>query len=122
LPEKISCAYDYYEYLKDRYLKALPNTSVQGWHDEKNSNFIDITIEKIGHVHEYDPTHPWRTIPKAGINYARQYSAQICNSIAEMFQFDSSITRQLILIEGNAGTGKTTLSHKVCKEWALKIF
>ena len=25
---------------------------------------------------------------------------------------------ELILIEGNVGTGKTTLSHKVCQEWA----
>jgi len=120
LPEKISCAYDYYVYLKDRYLNALPITSVQSWHDEKNSNFIDITIEKIGHVYDNELSHPWKTIPKAGKKYTRQYSAQKFKSYADMFQFDNFSTRKLILIEGNAGTGKTTLSHRVCKEWASK--
>ena len=115
---EISCAHDYQEYLKNRYSKALSDTSIEGWHDEQNSKFIDITIEKIGYVQEDELDRSLRTSSKPGINYRRQYSAQTCSSIAEMFQFDDSSKRQLILIEGNAGTGKTTLSHKVCKEWA----
>jgi len=100
-------------YLIDRY-KGLPNTSIQGWNDKQTSNFVDVTIEKIGGMRTIELANTCTTNSK--IQYARQYSAQICNSVAEIFQFNE---KQLILIEGNAGTGKTTLSYKVCKEWAV---
>ena len=35
----------------------------------------------------------------------------------KIFQVDCS-SYQLLLIEGNAGSGKTTLSYRVCKKWA----
>ena len=39
----------------------------------------------------------------------------------KIFNSTNDIGRQVILIEGNAGTGKTTLAHKVCKEWAKEM-
>ena len=71
-------------------------------------------IEKIVQVHKNDLAKTC-TNSKVLVNYTRQFSAEKCHSVTEIFQFDE---KQLILIEGNAGTGKTTLSYEVCKEWA----
>ena len=107
-PEE-SCIEDYCTYLKERY-KNLPNTSLQDWHDQLVCSFIDITIEKIGRVQSY-------TNSCSGAFYSRQYSTKTLASIAEMFQIDDNNKRQVVLIEGNAGSGKTTLFYKICKEW-----
>ena len=45
------------------------------------------------------------------------YGSQHYVKYDEIFQIDSS-THQLLLFEGNAGTGKTTFSYKVLKTWA----
>ena len=113
-----SCTHKYRKNLVDVYIK-LHVTSMQGWYDERNNNFIEVTIERTVHVQITEPIIYSTTSPNRVIQYTRQCSAaEPCNSIQEIFQFGGSNKGELILIEGNVGTGKTTLSHKVCQEWA----
>ena len=113
-----SCAHKYRENLIDVYNK-LHVTSMQGWYDEQNSNFIEVTIERTVYVQKTEPIIYSTTSPNKVIQYTRQCSAaEPHDSIREIFQFGGSKKGELILIEGNVGTGKTTLSHKVCQEWA----
>ena len=113
-----SCAFDYSVYLKDKY-KMQPVTVYQEWHSEQNSNFIDVTISK--YVYYGEPTNSFASSDDA-IDYEIQYHAEECASYKEVFEFDNSggnSHKQSILVEGIPGTGKTTFSHQICKEWAL---
>ena len=50
-------------------------------------------------------------------NYKQHTTTTPLNSLAEIFDVSRS-SRQVILIQGSPGSGKTTLSNKICTEWA----
>ncbi|XP_065894819.1 NACHT, LRR and PYD domains-containing protein 3-like isoform X2 [Dysidea avara] len=112
------CVLDqYYRYLKNRYL-SLPEVSLQGWHDSNinTKKFTDITIVKSIQTGEKDPQS---TSTVALLNREVEYSIHKCKSYDEIFKFDDNENgKLLILIEGNAGTGKTTFAQIVCKKWS----
>jgi len=114
---EMNCAHEYSEHLKAKY-KILPVTSMQGWYDEHNNSFINVTIEKNFFEQKGKQVDSYSTSPEAIMKHRIQYSSKTCNCIEEIFLPDNVDRKQLILIEGDAGTGKTTLSHKVCKDWA----
>jgi len=90
--------------------------SLQGWllSETHAKNFTNITIvkalQKKGPVYLCDNAN---TPDSSEI----EYSPQRCKSDDEIFQYDGSEDKLLILIEGNAGTGKTTSSYNICKRW-----
>ena len=105
----------YLDYLKSRY-GNLPVVSLQGWlHSETHAKkFTNITIvkalQKKGPVYLCDNAN---TPDSSEI----EYSPHRCKSDDEIFKHDDSEDKLLILIEGNAGTGKTTYSYNICKRW-----
>ena len=112
------CVLDqYYRYLKNRYL-SLPEVSLHGWHDSNinTKKFTDITIIKSIQKGEKDPQS---TSTVALLNREVEYSIHKCKSYDEIFKFDNNEDgKLLILIQGNAGTGKTTFAQNVCKKWS----
>ena len=108
--------HDYQTHLKCIY-KNLPEVSTQGWFDNSvQKQFINVTLvkslEKDTHnVEEYYSST--QQMIKGEVVYGNEEYVD-CNKI---FQIDCSAF-QLLLIEGNAGTGKTTFTYSVCKKWA----
>ena len=107
----------YQIHLKCTY-QALSILSKQGWIDSSNmkDQFINVTIiksmQRIGQSTEYT------TNTQEILNHQIQYSSEVYKIYNTLFETIDSTKRQLVLLEGNAGTGKTTLAYKVCKEWA----
>ena len=97
---------------------ALSILSKQGWIDNSNmeDHFINVTIiksmQRVGLDTEYT------TSSQVILDNQTQYSVEVFKMYNKLFETIDSRKRQLILLEGNAGTGKTTLAYKVCKEWA----
>ena len=56
------------------------------------------------------------------MNHKEESSTHKCKSYDEIFKFDKENSKLLILIEGNAGTGKTTFAHNICKKWSSKSY
>jgi len=111
----------YLGYLQCTY-SALPAVSKQGWLDSKmhTNCFTDITIvkssQKSGQVYLYNISSSTDTAYKREM----EYSAHRCTSDDEIFTFDNSEGKLLILLEGNAGTGKTSYSYNICRKWRSK--
>ena len=111
-----SALQEYQTGLKQTY-ENLPEVSTQGWFDDTlQRKFINITLvkslEKTEHNTEgccYSPEHIIEGEVVYGTHQYVHYD--------EIFQINCN-TYQLFLIEGNPGTGKTTLAYKVCKTWA----
>ena len=106
----------YFNHLKSTY-SLLPAVSLQGWHDSKThkKSYTNVTIvkssQRIGQDYLY--------IMRSGkiCEQETEYKAHRCKTDDEIFQYDDSEGKLLILIEGNAGTGKTTYSYNICKKW-----
>ena len=109
--------HDYQTRLKYIY-DNLPEVSTQGWFDNSvQKRSINVTLVKsqekdTNYVEEYYCSTQ-QMIIKGDVAYGTQEYVHY----NEIFQLDCSIF-QLLLIEGNAGTGKTTLAYRVCKKWA----
>jgi len=102
---------------------ALTAVSLQGWFDSKThtKTYTNITIvkstQKSGQAYLFNISSSTDTVHKREI----EYSAHRCRSDDEIFKFDDSEEgKLLILIEGNAGTGKTSYSYNICKRWKSK--
>ena len=101
----------YLKELESAY-RSLPAVSLQGWHGSKmhKKSYTNVTIVK--------PSQ------KIGQDYLDLHTGAICEQEIEctgdeIFHYNESEGKLLILIEGNAGTGKTTYSYNICKKWAF---
>ena len=107
----------YQGHLKQTY-HAMSIVSKQGWIDRSNMKdlFDNVTIiksrQKIGLDFEYT------TSSQEILDNQIQSTPEVFKMYNKLFETFDSRKRQLIVLEGNAGTGKTTLAYKVCKEWA----
>ena len=108
----------YLEYLRSTYSK-LPAVSLQGWLDSEThtKNYTNITIVKSSQKAGQGYLYNISSSAEAANKHEIEYSAHRCKSDDEIFTFDDSKGKLLILIEGNAGTGKTTYSYNICKRW-----
>ena len=106
---------DYQTFLKQRY-ENLPEISRQSWYDDDVKNkFVNVTLVKSLERDGNDIKEFFS--PEHNIEGEVVYGSRHYVYYDEIFQIDSS-THQLLLFEGNAGTGKTTFSYKVLKTWA----
>ena len=117
LQQEPSCLDNYREHLKHAH-RALPILSRQGWTNRSNieDHFINVTIVKT--QHKGGQASEYSTSSNQILEHQIQYSAKAYEIYSQLFEAIDSKNRQLILIEGNAGTGKTTFAYKICKEWA----
>ena len=108
---------NYKDHLKHVH-RALPILSKQGWTNRSNTedHFINVTIVKS--LHKGGQNNEYTTSSNDILEHQIQYSAEVYKMYNKMFEAIDSKNRQLILLEGNAGTGKTTFAYKFCKEWA----
>ena len=109
---------NYKQYLKLAH-KELPILSKQGrtgTSSDAKDHFINVTVikslQQVGQNTEYN------TSTNAILDHEIQYIPKVYKIYDEMFEGIDSKSHQLVLLEGDAGTGKTTLAYKVCKEWA----
>jgi len=114
--------------LRHRYL-VLPVLSRQGWIHKlakDDNNFIDVTVEELWQTVATDNPLIYSISTDAILNHEMEYHIQRYECYEKIFAFNEANPHRLILIEGNAGCGKTTLAYKICKEWAsgsmLKVF
>ena len=107
--------YKYQTYLKLKY-DNLPEISKQGWYNDRvKKPFVNVTLVKSLEKNENEIEEFFS--PEHTIEGEVVYGTQEYVNYDEIFQIDSS-THQLLLFEGNAGTGKTTFSYKILKTWA----
>ena len=94
------------KYLVDCYTIAKPPSKVQ-WPFSRLSSYIDLTLVQARDT---------RT-PPSGQKERAQPLKEV--QLTELFHVGShQDSRKVVLIEGPAGCGKTTLSWHVCREWA----
>ena len=106
---------DYQASLKLRY-NNLPEISKQGWYDDSvKKQFVNVTLVKSLERDGNDIEECFS--PEHNIEGEVVYGSRHYVYYDDIFQIDSN-THQLLLFEGNAGTGKTTFSYKVLKTWA----
>ena len=96
-----------------KYYISLPSTSTKNW-CEIDQKFTDVTI----YIQQKKKHNLYSSSPAEIINRESEHSSQICKSYDDMFFIYDDRIKQLILIEGDAGTGKTTFAYKICKDWA----
>ena len=109
----LSVVEDYQTFLKRTY-KNLPEVSTQGWFDDTpQKKFVNITLVKSLERDE----HTIKENPEHVIEGEVVYGSQQYVEFDKIFEGNCD-TFQLFLIEGNPGTGKTSLAYKVCKMWA----
>ena len=96
----------FHKYLVDCYTIAQHPAQTQ-WPFSRLSSYIDLTL-----VHAPDTQ-----TPPSGQEERAQPLKEV--QLTELFNVGShQASRKVVLIEGPAGCGKTTLSWHVCREWA----
>ena len=102
----------YRNHIRSVYTRRKTLTN-EDWPPTLHSHFVDLPLARV----------PKET-SKQKINNTflfhhekRDYEIEYLNSYEQIFQNQDN-SHQVIVIEGNPGSGKTTLSYKICKDWA----
>ena len=97
------------KYLVDCYTITQPPSQIQ-WPFSQLSSYIDLTIVQFAEIQ----------MPQSGQGESRAKRQPLKEvQLGELFHVGShQAKRKVVLIEGPAGSGKTTLSWHVCREWA----
>ena len=94
------------KYLVDCYTIAQPPAQTQ-WPFSRLASYVDLTLVQA----------PDTQTPPSGQEERAQPLKEV--QLTELFHVGSHrVSRKVVLIEGPAGCGKTTLSWHVCREWA----
>ena len=97
------------KYLVDCYTITQHPSQIQ-WPFSRLSSYIDLTLVQFADTQ----------IPQSGQGESRVNQQPLREvQLGELFHVGSHQTkRKVVLIEGSAGSGKTTLSWHACREWA----
>jgi len=96
---------EYREHLVSCYTGS-PHPSIIGWPQAGTATYIDLTLTEAPPQQNHQQQEP---------NQGRQKKVML----SELFDIEKSDhARKVILIEGAAGSGKTTLTWHACHEWA----
>ena len=118
-PKPSAAITKYQNYLKQFYtdqIQLVAQDNFESPHIEQYVNLSLITPEQIEHDSDYFKAvanpHVWLFKNKG------KTSNIMLKSLSEIF-VESHVSRQVILIQGSPGSGKTTLANKICREWAM---
>ena len=102
----------YRTHLRSVYTKRRTLAN-EDWPPTLHSQFVDLPLARVP-----------KEISKQKINSTslfyhekKDYEVECLDSHEQIFQKQDN-GHQVIVIEGNPGNGKTTLSYKICKDWA----
>ena len=97
------------KYLVDCYTITQPPSEIQ-WPFSQLSSYIDLSLVQFADTQ----------MPQSGQGESRAKRQPLKEvQLGELFHVGShQAKRKVVLIEGPAGSGKTTLSWHVCREWA----
>jgi len=110
---------EYKEQLKQCYLQNSKPVAEDNFEGSNINQFINLSLmtpeQHGGDEYEYFKaiTDPYSLLFKHKQNDGRI----ILKSLPEIFDF-SGVGRQVILIQGSPGSGKTTLANEICRQWA----
>ena len=109
---------DYQKLLKGSH-NNLQEVSTQGWFDSsvQCKQFINVYVTLIKSLEKDYSVEKYYTTTEQMIEDEVVYGTRQYVHYDQIFEVDFH-TFQLFLVEGNAGTGKTTLAYRVCKRWA----
>ena len=123
VPKPSAAINKYQNYLKQLYtehLKLVAQDSSEGPHIEQYVNLSLIVTPEHGEgesdyfkvsINPHEWLFKYREKP---------VGATTLKSISEIFDvFHDQVDRQVILIQGAPGSGKTTLANNICREWGM---
>ena len=117
-PKPSAAITKYQVYLKQLYtdqIKLVAQDSFESPHIEQYVNLSLITPEQTEHDSDYFKAvanpHMWL------FKYKEKTSNIMLKSLSEIFD-KSRVSREVILIQGSPGSGKTTLANEICRRWA----
>ena len=99
------------------YLRTVHSQSVkilaEDWPPNPHLHFVNLALLKLTKRQKESKPHTY------SILFARDnnYDLEMLTEPKQIFQY-KRVGHQVVLIEGNAGSGKTTLANKLCKDWA----
>ena len=119
VPKSSTAIIKYQNSLKQLYthqIKLVAQDNFESPHIEQYVNLSLITPEQIEHDSDYFKVvvnpHMWLFKCK------KKTSNVLLTSLSEIFDKHHA-NRQVVLIQGSPGSGKTTLANKICREWAM---
>ena len=104
------------KYLKSVYIKQKLLTN-DDWPPMLHSHFIELPLARV----PKEISRPKFDSSLLFTHEKKDYEMEILSSYVQMFQYHQDEDHQVMVIEGNPGSGKTTLSYKICKDWAEDI-
>ena len=113
--ERSSSLSKYQSHLMSVYTKRKTLTN-DNWPPTLHSHFVDLPLAKV--LKEISKLN--QSDGRLFYHEKRDYAIEMLDSYVEIFQCQDN-GHQVIVIEGNPGSGKTTLSYKICKDWAEGI-
>ena len=112
----------YREYLKQCYLqhnKSVEEDNFQGTNVNQYINLSLLAPNQHG-GDEYDYFQAISDPYSLLFKHKESNCSTMLKSLPEIFD-DSGVGRQVILIQGSPGSGKTTLANEICSQWARGI-
>ena len=99
-------------HLKEMYTQSI-KVLAEDWPPNPHMHFINLALVTLTKRQKESKPHTYSIL----FNQEKNYKLEMLNDPNQIFDYKKQ-GHQVILIEGNAGSGKTTLAHKLCKDWA----
>ena len=99
-------------HLKEMYTQSI-KVLAEDWPPNPHMHFINLALVTLTKRQKESKPHTYSIL----FNQEKNYKLEMLNDPKQIFDYKKQ-GHQVILIEGNAGSGKTTLAHKLCKDWA----
>ena len=102
----------YKNYLRNVYSQSV-KILAEDWPPNPHLHFVNLALITLNKRQKESKPHTY------SILFARDknYDFEMLTEPKKIFHYQK-VGHQVILIEGNAGSGKTTLANKLCKDWA----
>ena len=99
-------------HLKKTYTQSI-KVLAEDWPPNPHMHFINLALVTLTKRQKDSKPHAYSLL----FTQEKNYKLEMLNDPKQIFDYKKQ-GHQVILIEGNAGSGKTTLAHKLCKDWA----
>ncbi len=102
---------DYAQYVRSIYAVTNPDYFINQWPPPPVSKEVGLTLKRV----KCCPVHVREGAGKRDIDGLLLEEELL--RVEDLFRLDDNATRQIVLIEGAPGSGKSTLGWNVCKKW-----